>query len=274
MVQARAPCALASTPHLRFLALQGNRLADLLGVNTLATLMFLDASDNAPLRHLDELVAALPPSLRFLKCGGCGAAGDATEYRQALVATLPALRTLDDVDVTRGERRAAREAFGEDPDDTEDEGEAVEEEEEGGGDPEGVGGGEEIEREEGGEGGVRLPGLEDTAARGMSRLDIDDDEDIRVGGEAGEAGAAAAAAVAIAAANKSRAAAAAGTANAAADGRLRSRPPSASASSGAVEMERRRLHSIIPTLTDPTMDSAVVVDALTVGGDVLFRSVL
>ena len=108
-----------TAPNLRFLAVQGNRLEDLDGVDTLSTLMFLDASDNPPLRHLDELVASLPSSVRFLKCAGCGAAtADATEYRQALVATLPALRTLDDVEVTRGERREARAAFGEDPDDT------------------------------------------------------------------------------------------------------------------------------------------------------------
>jgi hypothetical protein len=163
--------------------------------------VFLDVSDNQPLRHLDELVAALPSSLRFVKCGGCGAARDAVEYRQALVATLPVLRTLDDEDVTWEERRAAREAFGEDPDTSD------EEEEEG-----------EERGEEGVGAGLRWSSLEDAAARGIAQLDIDDDENSRVQGDAGEAGAAAAAGGALAAANKARAAAARPTAAAATAG--------------------------------------------------------
>ena len=242
----------ASTPNLRFLALQGNRLTVLDGVETLASLMFLDVSDNPPLRRLDELVASLPASLRFVACGGCGAARD-EEYRAALVATLPALRTLDAVDVTRGERRAAREAFGEDPDDTdeEEEGEggeegdeavAREEEEGGDGDAENSGAMEGDASASVGPGGVPRSRLEDVATRGIAQLNIEDGEGARLPGEAGEAGAAAAAATTAAA-------------TAATTGRTR--PPSASASSSAVETERRRLHSIIPTLTDPTMDSAV-----------------
>ena len=257
----------ASTPSLRFLALQGNRLTVLDGVETLASLMFLDVSDNPPLRRLDELVASLPASLRFVACGGCGAARD-EEYRAALVATLPALRTLDAVDVTRGERRAAREAFGEDPDDTdeEEEGEggeegdeavAREEEEGGDGDAENGGAMEGDASASVGPGGVPRSRLEDVATRGIAQLNIEDGEGARLPGEAGEAGAAAAAAISLAAGNKARAAAAATTAAATAATTGRTRPPSASASSSAVETERRRLHSIIPTLTDPTMDSAV-----------------
>ena len=37
-------------------ALQNNQLASLEGLSTLGALMFLDLSDNPPLRHIDELV--------------------------------------------------------------------------------------------------------------------------------------------------------------------------------------------------------------------------
>ena len=198
-----------TTPALRFLALQGNKLRDLEGVETLPTLMFLDVSDNAELAHLDELVCAVPLSVRFLRCAGCGAsrAGAGTEYRQALVASLPRLKSLDDADVSRAERRAAREAFGEDPDDTDDDEDDDDDDEE--------------EEEAHGEEEVRNPS----------------------DGLAAEAAAAASKALAAS---------------------YRPRSPSASASLAAVEMDRGRLKSVVPTLTDPTLDHAVAFEALTV----------
>ena len=112
------------------------------------------------------------------------------------MATLPTLRSLDDVDVTRAERRAAQEAFGEEVTDSEGEGEGEgeegeeEEEREGEEEEEGEEGegeeGEEVE-EAGGGGEVadRLGKMVDgrrtdreaaaaAAAQGIEQLDIGD----------------------------------------------------------------------------------------------------
>ena len=107
-------------PRLRFLALQGNRLRAVAELGTLRHLALLDLSENPNLSRLDELVSAMPSSMRFLSCAGCGCAADG-DYRAALVASLPRLKKLDGVDVTGRERDDAMAAFGEDED--EDEGE-------------------------------------------------------------------------------------------------------------------------------------------------------
>ena len=103
-------------PKLRFLALQGNALVSIATLGTLRKLALLDLSDNVPLAALDELVGSLPSSVRYLTCVGCGCASNDVDYREALVASLPELKRLDGADVTRGERKAAMAAFGEDLD--------------------------------------------------------------------------------------------------------------------------------------------------------------
>ena len=113
-------------PKLRFLALQGNALVSIATLETLRKLALLDLSDNVPLAALDELVGSLPSSVRYLTCVGCGCASNDVEYREALVASLPELKRLDGVDVTRGERKAAMAAFGEDLDSEEEEEEGAE----------------------------------------------------------------------------------------------------------------------------------------------------
>ena len=113
-------------PKLRFLALQGNALVSIATLGTLRKLALLDLSENVPLAALDELVGALPSSVRYLTCVGCGCASNDVEYREALVASLPELKRLDGVDVTRGERKAAMATFGEDPDSEEEEEEGAE----------------------------------------------------------------------------------------------------------------------------------------------------
>ena len=123
-------------PRLRFLALQGNRLRAVAELGTLPNLALLDLSENPRLGRLDELVASMPSSMRFLRCVGCGCATDG-DYRAALVASLPRLKRLDGVDVTGRERDDAMAAFGED----EDEGKG-----------EGKGEGEEKDEEEGNRG--------------------------------------------------------------------------------------------------------------------------
>ena len=100
-------------PRLRFLALQGNRLRAVAELGTLRHLALLDLSENPNLSRLDELVSAMPSSMRFLSCAGCGCAADG-DYRAALVASLPRLKKLDGVDVTGRERDDAMAAFGED----------------------------------------------------------------------------------------------------------------------------------------------------------------
>ena len=102
-------------PRLRFLALQGNRLRAVAELGTLRHLALLDLSENPNLSRLDELVSAMPSSMRFLSCAGCGCAADG-DYRAALVASLPRLKKLDGVDVTGRERDDAMAAFGEDED--------------------------------------------------------------------------------------------------------------------------------------------------------------
>ena len=89
-------------PKLRFLALKGNALVSIATLGTLRKLALLDLSENVPLAALDELVGALPSSVRYLTCVGCGCASNDVEYREALVASLPELKRLDGVDVTRG----------------------------------------------------------------------------------------------------------------------------------------------------------------------------
>ena len=116
--------------------------------------------------------------------------------------------------------------------------EEEEEEEEAGERGAGKEAGAEAVSGEGASGGLRWSKLEDSAVREIAQLSID--EDAGAGrGAIGEAGAAAAAAAALASS-------------------------SSSTTGAAVEMERRRLQSVIPTLTDPTMDSSVAVDALSV----------
>jgi len=127
----------ATLPRLRFLALQGNRLRAVAELGTLPNLALLDLSENPHLGRLDELVASMPSSMRFLRCVGCGCATDG-DYRAALVASLPRLKRLDGVDVTGRERDDAMAAFGEDEDEGEGKGkgEGEEDEEEGNrGDP-------------------------------------------------------------------------------------------------------------------------------------------
>ena len=112
----------ATLPRLRFLALQGNRLRAVHELGTLPNLALLDLSENPHLSRLDELVASMPSSMRFLRCVGCGCAKDG-DYRAALVASLPRLKRLDGVDVTGCERDDAMAVFGEDEDEGEGEGE-------------------------------------------------------------------------------------------------------------------------------------------------------
>ena len=121
----------ATLPRLRFLALQGNRLRAVAELGTLPNLALLDLSENPHLGRLDELVASMPSSMRFLRCVGCGCATDG-DYRAALVASLPRLKKLDGVDVTGRERDDAMAAFGEDEDEGKGKGE-------GGGEGEGKG---------------------------------------------------------------------------------------------------------------------------------------
>ena len=113
-------------PKLRFLALQGNALVSIATLGTLRRLALLDLSENVPLAALDELVGSLPSSVRYLTCVGCGCASNDVDYREALVASLPELKRLDGADVTRGERKAAMAAFGEDLDSEEEEKDAKE----------------------------------------------------------------------------------------------------------------------------------------------------
>lgn len=113
-------------PRLRFLALQGNRLRAVAELGTLRHLALLDLSENPNLSRLDELVSAMPSSMRFLSCAGCGCAADG-DYRAALVASLPRLKRLDGVDVTGRERDDAMAAFGEDEDEGEGEREGEDE---------------------------------------------------------------------------------------------------------------------------------------------------
>ena len=113
-------------PKLHFLALQGNALVSIATLGTLRRLALLDLSENVPLAALDELVGALPLSVRYLTCVGCGCASNDVEYREALVASLPELKRLDGADVTRGERKAAMATFGEELDSEEEEEDAKE----------------------------------------------------------------------------------------------------------------------------------------------------
>ena len=115
----------ATLPRLRFLALQGNRLRAVAELGTLPNLALLDLSENPHLGRLDELVASMPSSMRFLRCVGCGCATDG-DYRAALVASLPRLKKLDGVDVTGRERDDAMAAFGEDEDEGKGKGEVEE----------------------------------------------------------------------------------------------------------------------------------------------------
>ena len=109
-----------ATPNLRFLSINSNLLEDetgtthhpLFGLETLPNLLFLDAGGNEKLRKVSPLLQCLPSSLCFLNMEGTFVA-TTQDYRAACIASLDSLKRLDEVDITKGEKRAALLEFGE-----------------------------------------------------------------------------------------------------------------------------------------------------------------